>query len=226
MAVLPIFNDHPYSSIFGIMLFPTDPKKAETWAAYYLSSAIVQAKRVAGVQVSPDRFYEILLTSAEFDRELVNEANQSQIEGEAAGKVIQWLYIEIQKDRTKASMKTARMDFIDAADKAGGRTIKDKTLEGYLSRKARVLHFWGALALRDYRLFPGTGLIDDDDLQHFFSEAEQLLDSLNDWNNERNVSWKTHLDKNPYRMPTGWTPPPVRYDQPQRGGLPSYHKVV
>jgi hypothetical protein len=225
MAVLPIFNDHPYSSIFAIMLFPSDRKKAEIWAARVLSGAIVQAKRVAGVQVSPDRFYEILSTSADFDRELVNEANQSQIEGEAAGKVIQRLYFEIQKDRTKASMKTARMDFIDAANRGGGRKIKDKTLEGYLSRKERVLHFWGALALRDYRLFPGTGLIDDEDLQHFFSEAEQLLDLLSDWTNDRNVSWKTHLAADHYRMPTGWTAPQACYDEPQRGVLPFY-KVV
>jgi hypothetical protein len=169
------------------MLFPNDPKKADTFAAQHLTKGALQAYLRAGHRLSRPR--QIGLFNAIGRGISIHEIDSQELHGKRVGDVVKALLALIDNHPQIASWDMA-ISIVEDESVAAGIQISRATLRAALSQLRRVLHLWGALALRDYRILaePCVGYDALADLTAIMTEAMILLQQLCIWRDGRNTS--------------------------------------
>jgi hypothetical protein len=221
-----VYHGDVYSSLVGAMFFPTDPNKANTFAAQHLTKGPLQAYLRDGHRLSQHRLIALLnAISAGISSP---EINLQELQGQRVGEVVKALWALICSHPQIASWDSA-IWIVEDQSVAAGIQISRATLRAALSELRGVLHLWGALALRDYRILaePGVGYDIVDDLTAIMTEAMTLLQQLCIWRDGRNTSdtllagaaFGPWIGSQPHRPRPGW---------PNSGGIHriSFHPSV
>jgi hypothetical protein len=201
----------------GTMLFPNEPTKADTFAAHHLTKGPLQASVGTGHMLSG--LQQIALFNAIGRGIASREIEMQELHGQRVGDVVKALWGLICSCPKIASWETAILMVENGSVAAGGQ-ISRATLRAALSDMRRVLHLWGALALRDYQILadPNVGYDVLDDLSAFMTEAMTLLQHLCTWRDGRKKS-DTLLADDALGPWPGWEPHQPRPEWPKTGGI-------
>jgi hypothetical protein len=202
---LPVYRGDVCGSLFGAMLFPSDPAKADTCSAQLLKKGPLQNYLRAGSRLSLTR--EIAFLDA-LGREISSREIETQkLHGNRAGEVVKILWALICSRPDIASWDSA-ISVVEDAWASEGQRAGRATFRADLSEMRAVLHLWGALALRGYQLLadPSVGYDGLDDLAAFMSEAMALRQQLYLWRDGRNKPDKL-LAGDAFGPWIGWQPP-------------------
>jgi hypothetical protein len=132
--VFPIFNNEPLSSLFGVMHFPDDLEKAETFACWWLT-ATGQSK----LADDPER---VTQRGAKCIR-LADDVKTAAIGGTAVGFVTDAMFVLIDTQGKQATWT----DAIYALETTSqSLPVSRSQIEKYQRDFRRVFHFWGAWA--------------------------------------------------------------------------------
>jgi hypothetical protein len=218
---LPVYHGDVYGSMVGTMLFPNEPTKADTFAAQHLTKGSLQAYLRAGHMLSGLR--QIALFDAIGRGIASHEIEMQELHGQRVGDVVKALWGLICSCPKIASWETAILMVENGSVAAGGQ-ISRATLRAALSDMRRVLHLWGALALRDYQILadPNVGYDVLDDLIAFMTEAMTLLRHLCTWRDGRKKS-DTLLADDAFGPWLGLEPHEPRPEWPKSGGI---HRIL
>jgi hypothetical protein len=214
---LPVYRGDACGSLFGAMLFPNDPAKADTCAAKLLTKGPLQAYRQAGYKFSLTQ--EITFLDA-LGREISsNEIETQKLHGFRAGEVVKILWALICSRPDIASWDSA-IWVVEHAWAGEGRRAGRATFRADLSEMRSVLHLWGAFALRDYQILadPNVGYDGLDDLTALMTEAMALRQHLCLWRDGRNMS-DTLLAGDAFGPWIGWQPHEPRPGWPNTGRI-------
>lgn len=176
----PIFNGEPFSSLLGVMRFPDDPQKAETYACWWLTDtgnhrqlgddANRIAQRGAG-----------LIRNAE-------DVRNAEVGGTAVGSVTNAMFqliaaetadaeLDDAADRPKRAMWTDAVYALETTSKQ--LQISRSQIEQYRRDFRRVFHFWGA----EYNLKQCS--LGAYDVRTLCDRAEMILQVFRKWNTRR-----------------------------------------
>jgi hypothetical protein len=180
---LPVYGDI-YGSLRGAMLFPNDPRNAESFCVMHLMKGPLQDYLRAGHKLSGARLIELFDAR---DREISSkEIATQERHGAWVGEVIKSLWALIYSHPDIASWERAiRVSQSHWAH--AGITVTRATLRACLSEMRPALHLWGALALREHQWLdePNVGYDRISDLSAFMTEAMTLLQQLYIWRDGR-----------------------------------------
>jgi hypothetical protein len=210
IITLPVYQGDVCGSLLGVMLFPNDLAKAESFSAQLLTKGPLQDYLRAGHRFSPEQL--ILLLDA-LGRELPSkETARQKLHGQRVGEVVKVLWSLIRNRPDIASWESA-IWVVEDFSAGAGLTTSRSTFRSHLIELRSVLHLWGAFALRNYQFFvdPNAGYDGLDDVTAFISEAMALRQQLCDWRNRRNQP-DTLLAGDVFGPWRGWQP-----HQPQSG---------
>jgi hypothetical protein len=145
----PVCRGDVCGSLLGAMLFPSDPAKADTYAAQLLTKRPLQDYRRAGHGLSLTQ--EITFLDAPGREVSSQEIETQKLHGFRAGEVVKILWALICSRPDIASWDSAIWVVEDAWAGEGHKSGRS-TFRADLSEMRPVLHLWGALALRHYQL--------------------------------------------------------------------------
>jgi hypothetical protein len=156
MPDLAVFNCEPITSLFGVMHFPNDSKKAGILAAWKLAGWLQSASNEQIAEIGSDRIWAVQDMACGYPR-IAREAEKAAYRGTQVGYLASFLW-----HAWKTEIPATLEDAIRAAETTGGKKFSG-TRSSFLAAKAefsRVLHFWAILSMeyenrepRDLRLF-------------------------------------------------------------------------
>lgn len=164
---MPVFNQEPVTSLIGNMVFPNDPGKAMTVAAWFLDGAILAASNEDISRVPAELIWSIRDQARRYPS-LKAEVDEACYRGTQAGALGSYLW-HAEKTATKASIE----DAIRACEKLAGQNFSGVRSTFYKAKSdfSRVLHFWSILAIECGNKWPK-------DFRLFVSSAEAFLNEM------------------------------------------------
>lgn len=218
MRELPIFHCDVSGSLLGVMLFPNDLEKAQSYAAKLLARGPLQDYLRAGYDFSQARHISLLdaLSGDVSNREIATQ----NLHGKRVGETVKALWALICDRPDIASWDAAIFVLEDAASEVGLRAGRS-TFRADLSEMRSVLHLWGAFALRDYKFLADSsvGYTGLDDLGALMTEAMALWQQLCAWRDGRNRIDDEYLSGEVFGPWADWEPHERRPGWPDTGGI-------
>jgi hypothetical protein len=230
MADVPIHFGHLESSLKAVMVFPREPDKARTYAAWLITRDISTTLDkgggllCAGLDATSARLELLDVTAAASDFAfLYREAIENFTVSLRAGITIASLWGLICEHRTGARWEAA----IEVAERYHARAPKlpasRPVLRKSLSSFAPVLHLLGTRTIlertpRDpdsvieFTSAPKVDYLREDDVRVFAGEARKLQVALLFWDQARPHRSEYLREMLDLRGP--WTPPPMKPDWP------------
>ncbi len=170
MLTLPLDHEEPFAATMGVMLYPDQPEKAETYAKWHLSQAIQKA-----IANGHEFAYETMRTYAYAKPFCEHEVRLRRRMGLAVGTLLKTAFAISGTDERRVSWRNAQKI---VANETGNSKSKAgmKSLEAWRLRFMPVAHLWGAFELRGRIIVP-PGITDFDgnlEFLYFLAEAECL----------------------------------------------------
>jgi len=140
MPLVPIFNSEPFTSVLGVMRFPNELEKAETYAAWSLARGPLRRLSEQGVDVDPNFVLKIGERASQIAT-LADEVKKAEVAGTAVGAITTAMVRRILRHPKQATWERAIRDVRNNDDGLpSGRPL----LMDYRRQMNKVAHFWGA----------------------------------------------------------------------------------
>ena len=190
MPNVPLFHNHRFASLFGVMHFPDDMTKAEATACWLICQIPQQIEQIIE-KVRADAVAQIVKRGTDF-APLYGEFIRAGKDGHVVGAVTHAMWSLVKTTPNSASWETA----IRTLERS---KVVNASRSGIKSRRKafrKVYHFWGAWV--DYKgKYPA-------DLDFFASKAERMHQDLRIWR-EKSVGGMTDAQADDaFHL---WTPP-------------------
>jgi hypothetical protein len=174
---LPVFNGEPFTSLLGVMRFPNELGKAETYAAWSLARGPLRRLSEQCGDVDPAFVLEISERASKIAA-LADEVRKAEKAGTAVGAITAVMCNLIATSPGEASWGRA----IEVAELHSQRVksltkISRSSAQKYRSQYSLVFHFWGAYYINN-QTWPS-------DFGDFMTMSEIVLRKLREWGSTR-----------------------------------------
>lgn len=215
MPTLPLDHEDPFAATMGVMLFPDNPERAESWCRGYIAEAVRDHVRRGKGTLGIDAQKYLLEPRTD-----LSGVRDRWIRGEAAGYVLQTLYAIWGYDPRLASYNHAEMIVSREAAQQEYRAGRS-SLKSWRPEFISVVHLWAAWVMRGRQFFLNDSVGYDGyaDFCYFVQEAEQLRE----WGQNtlpRRSKAEPFLPADMWHAPAGWRPPERQPGWPPTGAIP------
>ena len=192
---LPVFNGEPFTSLLGVMRFPNDLEKAETYAAWSLARRPLRTFSEQGGNIDLASVLKIAERASNIVT-IADDVRKAEKGGTTVGAITAVMWNLLATSPAEASWERA----IQAAELHSQRVkspakISRSNAQKYRKQYSLVFHFWGAYYINNMT-WPS-------DFREFFAMSEVILQRLRGGGSTRGDRLSADVFRSPLFAQTG-----------------------